>query len=328
MSLDETLIYPKIRINLKFIENSMVNNNQNFCCYLSGIVYYGSLLMALLSITVGSMSYTRQVRIPQSEIWTSIVQFPALDPMLLYGLSFVFVFVYWYLSHYDLENKEKLLTRLVIFGFLGVSWTVIEYYLIESVWLKPALGYIRPEEGVLPYPPISAWIFRQIPGSSSLKSTGAPSGFVLRQLFLTLFGLSILSGRKGRRLGRSALGVFLILTLAWVIFSRVYLRHHFLFDAMIAVGIGTIIFWIAFLPGNALRLWSYSKFFSKTNESHRKCWRLLADRSKSLVPFYLVVVLITFVISGESAMWGILIPGLLLFVGLTLKFSRAQLRKG
>ncbi|MBS3788830.1 phosphatase PAP2 family protein [Candidatus Bipolaricaulota bacterium] len=306
----------------------MKNNNRHLCCYLSGKVYYGSLAIALLSITVGIISYTRQVRIPQSDIWTSIVQFPVLDPMLLYVLSFVFVFIYWYLAHYDFENKRKLLVSLAIFGFLGVSWTFIEYYLIESIWLKPALNYIRPEEGVLDHPLISKWVSSQILGSSSPESTGAPSGFVLRQLFVTLFGLSILSGRKRRKLGRSAFGVFLILTLAWVIFSRVYLRHHFLFDAMLAVGIGTIIFWIGFLPGNALRLWFYSKFFSKINESKTRCWRLLADRSKSLVPFYLIVVLITFVISGDSAMWGILIPGLLLLVGLTLKFSRAQLRKG
>jgi len=215
------------------------------------------------------------------------------------------------------------------FAAATAAAALIEYYLVEKLWLKPALDYMRPPDSLhLPPPAVSKW-FSNLLGEDLAASNGAPSGFVLRQLLASLSGLLALFSlpRGGKRSGKLITGVLsglLVIALGWTAFSRVYSGHHYLFDIMLAIGIGTIIFWIVVLATTAV--WYRAR--RNLRQTSRECWRLLAHRSKMMLPFTLVVVLVVFLISGESRIWGYMLPVLMFVISMTLGISVRMVSEG
>jgi len=269
------------------------------------------------------------VGISRSAFWTRVVtESILLDPMFLLGLSVLALAgITFFRNEVSAWNADaKILVRVLrflrfaaVFGTLVTSAFFLEYYVIEKLWLKPALAYMRPPAGMrLGFAPVSAW-FSRLVGDTLGSSSGAPSGFVLRQLMISLSGLLVLFSspiKKNRRrmLTDGLLSSFFVIVLAWTAFTRVYSGHHYIFDVMIAVGIGTILFWIFTLA--VIAAWNLRH--RRLHAVSRECWHLLAHRSKMMLPFTLVVVLVLFLISGDSTIWGYMLPALMFIVSATL----------
>ncbi|TKJ29448.1 MAG: hypothetical protein CEE40_08555 [Chloroflexi bacterium B3_Chlor] len=149
----------------------------------------------------------------------------------------------------------------VLVGISLVGLLMLAEFELEHRFFKPS--FLAPRPAVpLPDPPFTRWLegLLGVNASDSNDGDGAPSGYVLRQWYLLLLLVVVTEQLLRRRHDdRSRLWIRAIayglsfLTLLYVAFSRVYRLHHTMFDVGIAIGLGTLTFWlVALLPGAIL----------------------------------------------------------------------------
>jgi len=147
--------------------------------------------------------------------------------------------------------------------FLLVSCILVLVMMLEfefEKWLfKPIFDINRPPlNEQLPEGPITLFLYNFV-GITGQVGTSTPSGSVLRQMLLTM-GFLLLSQQQAFNTRFSGLksksfyALFAIL-LALVSFSRIYRGMHTFLDVGVAIGMGTMIFWlfVVFLPSSKMK---------------------------------------------------------------------------
>jgi len=208
-----------------------------------------------ISIVIGVLAILLLTRFqnfyfPESSPIDNVTGFPLLDPLLihLYSGIILSLVIFWG-SFYSDKQKNPILNLLKAFGFtfLLVSFIFLLEILLEEYWLKPAFFYNRPPQE---YQKPDTWLTAYIESLMGWNSepgapTSTPSGFVMRQLFLSflllIYGETL---KKASKLKKVLLvyGPALLFFLL-VVFLRVWRGKHSFFDVGIAIGTGTLLFW-------------------------------------------------------------------------------------
>jgi len=225
-------------------------------------------------------------------------------------------------------SKAALVTGILFIAIAGSAISISDY------WLKPAFRYRRPsEEYVLPEPPFTAamesFLNREPqPGDP----TSAPSGFVLRQLFLMLLlfilakgAFSSVSSRwEGRRrfirVVEHTLYVFNVLMFCWVAFSRVWRGAHTAFDIGISIAVGTLVFWPVFFLAISLHKYVLKIKINHTRPGEREL-HIRAACGEFVFPG-LILLGFSFGLSHQSISWGVASAVILSIVGISYLLDR------
>jgi membrane-associated phospholipid phosphatase len=131
--------------------------------------------------------------------------------------------------------------------------------------VKPAFAVPRPPQR-LAEPPLTAFVEGLMADDSDATPDSMPSGFVMRQVAVFHFLNWIAFSNKpkpqiSRRL-RNALSILNGVVLLFVCLSRMYLGAHTFLDVSVALGIGTVLFYLVTMP-------PYNLVFLHGNSLHR-----------------------------------------------------------
>lgn len=151
------------------------------------------------------------------------------------------------------RKQGSSLVMSLFYGLLPLVFLVLEYLITSSVF-KSSFGYTR---GCFQESPITAFVKRLLGKECNPLSYDAmPSENLSRQLIL-FYTFILADGSKqsplqSRKFLRVVLHVANFFSLTVVGFSRIYIGAHEPIDIAIAIGIGTVVFWLILVPLYAL----------------------------------------------------------------------------
>lgn len=203
---------------------------------------YTSLIFSLIIMVILALPNTQNLTLPQTTLWNWITKYP-LDPALIQLISVLLLV--WVIYRYLFKISTKKFSG-AIYSLLFVISIMLVEVVMERGLFKRSLAYDRLP-GSLSEAFFTNFLVTLI-GLGGEKGTSAPSGFVLRQMFLILPFLLLSQQEKWKHVfsGRATflLYFFNILFLISIPLLRMYRGRHIPFDVGIAVGIGTFIFWL------------------------------------------------------------------------------------
>lgn len=205
-----------------------------------------SLVLSLLGGSLlGLLSSGRKEEfLPYSQPLDVVTGSLALDPWLwqLFWAATISVLV-WRIGR-PRSFLENLPNILLPFFLLVVMWVVGDFF------FKPAFGYTRPPLplGEPPFTALVRWALERFLGIGAGASL--PSGFVLRQVGLTLLMALLLYQKKqpNSPIWRGVFHGLNILLCVLVIFLRYSRGEHDLFDIALTLPMGTVLFWFIAIP--------------------------------------------------------------------------------
>ncbi|MBZ0243748.1 MAG: hypothetical protein K8F24_11070 [Bacteroidales bacterium] len=172
------------------------------------------------------------------------------DPLFFHIIGIILVgsLTWKYLA--STHPSENRLTRFLVSFGLPLALLIFSFVL-SSLVLKPAFGYLRPgpDAGPLGNPWLISSIDHILPFQLAEGSGDVPSGFATRQTVLFLLTVWIVEQKpmgeylfsNRRRISYVALSFLLLL---FTLFSRYYRANHSFFALIIAVGLATLLFWM------------------------------------------------------------------------------------
>jgi len=307
--------------------------------YTTRGLFRSSVILALVCTMVLSREYFLNLRVPRVPTLDRLTGSLWLDPLAVHLYSGILAIVLILIGKYWLRMSEHrgsllqivrvaVITTIIFVAILGSAIVLTDY------WLKPTFHYDRPsEEYRLPEPPFTETfndLLNREPEAD--KPTSAPSGFVLRQLFLMLL-LFILAQvtflllssrlprwRKAIIVLKSGFYSLNILMFCWVAFSRVWRGNHTIFDVGISIAVGILIFWPSFfLLASILRL-----IILKRRNLSSELGSSIALYSSEFVFPGLILLGFSFGLSNKPTSWGLASGVTLSILGLAYLLSHTN----
>ena len=208
-------------------------------------------LTIILSVFGGNFIYPL-IKAIQSPTLDNLYGSVIFDPLIIHLFTAIICSVLIFFSARIVKGNEKwsrIIAIFLPFVILGIM------LLIGDNLIKPAFSVQRPLSR-LQEPFVTKFIRGIISNNHEGAPTSMPSGFVMRQIGLFWIVNWMVFERRAKnrypkivRISIFSINLFLLIM---VCFARIYGESHTLLDVFVAIGVGTLLFWLIVLPINNL----------------------------------------------------------------------------